>query len=181
MSKLPKITLRILIYSSLIVSIFWVAHIHSRPLQEKEKQHSIQIIKRDIQLMWELIKVEVDLINEEAQNYIDLNGLKPGSPLPPRTFFKEADKTRRQLNTDSQIEIVKTFTASSREYSTKATTLVAVSNKVPQDSEKYAYAGIEHNYEVFGTNFTVYPEDKFAINRLKNALVRIQTTNSREE
>lgn len=173
MRSQSKLIIRILLYTSLTVSIFWVAHLNSIHLKQATKEQSIQVIKREVKLLWELTKVEVDLLNEEAQSIIDRLGLKPGQPLPPKTFWKEKDSTRKNFISSNPVEITKIFPISSGQYSTKIVTMISVDNKVPKEGEKYAYAGIEHNYEIFGQNFTIYPTDNFAVNRLKEALKRV--------
>jgi hypothetical protein len=172
MSKKLKNLARAGVYTGLIVGIFWVAHIYSIPFENAKKMQEYQVLKREIELFWGITKIEIDMLNEDVQSYIERNGLKPGQPLSPKTFFTEKDSLRKQLTSDKPIDIMKSFTAKSGEYSTKATTFLTIMNRVPKEGERYVYGAIEHNYELFGQNFTIYPKDDYSYTRLKNGLRR---------
>lgn len=149
---------------------FGVAYIHGKTLEAKKRDQALQVLKREINSHWGLTKIEIDMVNESTQSYIDRNGLKPGEPLQPRVLAQDNPALRQILKKMTTFYYIKTFSASSGPYSTKAVAIIVINNKVPQEGEKYAYGAIEHNYEVFGSVYSIYPNDQFAIGKLKRAL-----------
>ena len=154
----------------LVLFAFVTAYLYGRNEITRKREQALQVLKREINSNWGLTKIEIDMLNESTQSYIERKKLKPGEKLPPQELAKENPVLREMLKKMKTFYYIKTFPATSGEYSTKATTIIAINNKVPKEGEKYAYGAIEHNYEIFGSNYSIYPQDEFSISIIRRAL-----------
>jgi hypothetical protein len=165
-----KKKLRVIVYGILLIFAFVTAYLYGRNEVTREREQALQVLKREINSSWGLTKIEIDMLNESTQSYIDRRKLKPGEKLPPSELAKENPVLREMLKKMKTFYYIKSFPATSGEYSTKATAIIAINNKVPKEGEKYAYGAIEHNYEIFGSTYSIYPQDGFAISIIRRAL-----------
>jgi hypothetical protein len=115
-------------------------------------------------------KGKLDGINQIANNYIVKNNLKPGDPLPPKTFENPKNSIGRLLTKEKSSQIITEFKASNAGYETKVVSLITVGDTVPEEGEQYAYGALEHTYEIFGSNYSFYPDDDFCIPNIKKGL-----------
>jgi hypothetical protein len=165
----PRIT-RFFIYTGVILASFGVAYLHGITVKNKKRAQELQELKREINSHWGLTKIEIDTINESAQSFAERFALKPGDPLPPKELAKENPTLRAMLKNMSTFYRVSTFSAASENLSTMVTTIITIGDRVPPEGEKYSYGAIEHSYELFGSVYSIYPEDNFSIQRIKSAL-----------
>lgn len=170
MAKTKQKAIRFVTYTLVILGAFWVAYLLGVNRAEVEKARQMQTLKREIDSQWGLVKIEIDAMNEAVQNFVERNGLKPGEPLSLKTLSEESPIVKDILKGMKTFWYVQTFPASSGPYSTKATAIVTLTNIVPKEGERFAYGAVEHNYEIFGSVYSIYPQDDFAIKRIKRAL-----------
>lgn len=161
---------RVAVWFILLLSAFAVAYINGIATNNEKRKETLQILKREINSNWGLTKLEIDMINESTQSYIERKGLKPGDPLPPKILAQENPALLSMLKNMKTYYFIKTFSATSSELSTKAIAIITINSRVPQEGERYAYGAIEHNYEIFGSVYSIYPEDEFAMRRILKAL-----------
>jgi hypothetical protein len=169
-SNAKKRIVRIATYGSLLMAAFGTAYIYGLTLKTQERATALQVLKREINSHWGLTKLEIDMVNESAQSFIERRGLKPGEPLPPKELAKESPPLNDMLKKMKSPYYIQSFPAVSDGYSTKATAIVTISTKVPREGEKYAYGAIEHSYEIFGSVYSIYPNDEYGVARITRAL-----------
>jgi hypothetical protein len=176
---LPKFV-RWPIYLLTAVLVFWTAWLVENVKTKKQRDIDVGVMKAQIEAFWDLEKEKINKINQRAEDFAQSTGLAVGDELPIRLLAEKNEGTIEALSESKNKSIITEYKAGSGDYFTKAISIITIKGKVPEKGEYYAYGGIEHNKEMFGNIYSLYPEDAFARERVSKALKKFIKQKSEE-